>query len=178
MENNCHEHVSILKRACEDLSSRMATLRDENSKLKEEKRLLTAESDKEAREHSELKKEIETLKKMYAKSQRRLQDLKYKTETMMLKSADATLLDCVRELSEERDEIAVKLKDLEVRATALLNELWLFKFIAFVAFLVALLAGIILRHFSPTLYLMVVHLLLLTFSLIIPLWCWYCATHH
>ena len=175
MQNNCREHVSILKQTCEDLSLRMGVLRDENTKLEGEKRLLAAESNMEAKENNELKKEIEALKKMYAKSQRRFQDLKNRTETMILKNADATLLGCVHELREERDEITMKLKDSEVKVKALLDEVWSYKFVAVIAFFVALLIGIILRHFSPTLSLMVVHLLLLTFSLT-PLFGWYWAT--
>ena len=112
---------------------------------------------------------------MYAKSQRRCQGLKNKTETMILKNADVTLLGCVRKLTEERDEITMKLKDseVEVKALQLLDEVWSYKFIAVIAFLVALLLGIILRHFSPTLSL---HLLLLTFNLTPPLLGWHWAT--
>ena len=85
------------------------------------------------------------------------------------------MLGCVHELTEERDEITMKLKDSEVEVKALLDEVWSYKFVALIAFLVALLLGIILQHFSPTLSLMVVHLMLLTFSLT-PLLGWYWAT--
>ena len=56
---------------------------------------------------------------------------------MILKNADATLLGRVRELTEERDEITMKLKDSEVEVKALLDEVWSYKFIAVIAFLVA-----------------------------------------
>ena len=151
MQNSCHEHISLLKYAHQELPKRIAVLQNENARLKEAKTAM----------EEFMSTKVQRLINKYEN----LQEQCILQQTLIDDNADTTfkLHGRIHDLNTERDKLTDKLNNSELEVKLLHSRVRWYRFVAIVAFLTALVVGIILQHCFPTLFDVTVQLLLPVF---------------
>ena len=175
MQNSCHKHVSLLKEAHEELSKRMAALKSENARLEEINMHMQEVMNTEVKIINEKCKNFQD-RYMYDHQQAlicttTIKDLVKALEKTIVNNADTTLLGRIHDLNAERDEITDKLNDSQIEVKLLRSRVRRYRYYAaIIAFLTvtALIVGIILQHYIPTLFNIIVQLLVLVLCLGCP----------
>ena len=194
MQSNCYAHVKLLKQAYQDLSLEVVALQHQNDELREEKAVMTEDMSTKlkqvkeeyesviyalqeclngvvdmnkqiAGEYSEFRKETEAFKENVRQN---IEELTVNMKKAIIDNSDTTLLGHIHDLSEEKEEIMEKLSNSQAEVKLLHTRVRRYKFAAVIAFLVALVIGIILQYCIPKFFDVVIQLLVLTFIIGCP----------